>query len=213
MPYRNPELPEHSEPPPSSLVYEAVDRGQSQSSAVVFFKLFALPAQAGVLAAVVIGPTAGLLTLVGTAAFAWTRRARTKMGALLRVEEGVLVITSRRTGAELLRLKVRDVVDVRLDSKTIQRVVEGGSAIPAVRFLDSRVAPEIENARIVVVGERGEARLSEEYLAHMDASEWLGKVRVFLRKHGWVPRDERDEPEERDGRDEPEERDEDHENS
>ncbi len=62
-----------------------------------------------------------------------------------------------------------------------------------MRFLDSRVAPEIENARIVVVGKRGEARLSEEYLAHMEASEWLGKVRVFSRKHGWVPRDERDE--------------------
>jgi hypothetical protein len=193
MPYRIPDLPDRSEPPPSSLVYEAIDRGQSQSSSVVFFKLFSLPVVASVAAAVVVGPTAGLFALVGTAAFAWTRRARTKMGAILRVEEGVLFITSRSTGAELLRLKLREVVDVRLDSKTIQRVVEGGSAIPAMRFLDSRVAPEIENARIVVVGERAEARLSEEYLAHMDASEWLGKVRVFLRKHGWVPRDERDE--------------------
>jgi hypothetical protein len=25
----------------------------------------------------------------------------------------------------------------------------------------------------------------------MDATEWLGKVRVFLRKHGWLPADER----------------------
>jgi hypothetical protein len=25
----------------------------------------------------------------------------------------------------------------------------------------------------------------------MDATEWLGKIRVFLRKHRWLPEDER----------------------
>jgi hypothetical protein len=33
--------------------------------------------------------------------------------------------------------------------------------------------------------------LTDEYFAHMDSTEWLGKIRVFLRKNGWIPADER----------------------
>ena len=28
-------------------------------------------------------------------------------------------------------------------------------------------------------------------MAHADSVEWLGKIRVFLRSHGWLPEDER----------------------
>jgi hypothetical protein len=29
-------------------------------------------------------------------------------------------------------------------------------------------------------------------LPHFEATDWLGRIRVFLRKHGWVPEDERE---------------------
>jgi hypothetical protein len=29
-----------------------------------------------------------------------------------------------------------------------------------------------------------------DHVAHMTATEWVGKIRVFLRKNGWVPLDE-----------------------
>ena len=79
-----------------------------------------------------------------------------------------------------------------MDTKTIQKVQEGGDAIPAMRFINATVGPELDTARIVVVGARGtRVPLTTEYIAHMDASEWFGKIRVFLRKSGWVPADER----------------------
>jgi len=34
--------------------------------------------------------------------------------------------------------------------------------------------------------------LTEAYVSQMDATEWFGKIRVFLRKNGWTPRDERE---------------------
>jgi hypothetical protein len=47
----------------------------------------------------------------------------------------------------------------------------------AVRMLTSSTSP------FPLVGE-GRA-------PHSEATTWLGKIRVFLRKHGWVPEDER----------------------
>ena len=46
--------------------------------------------------------------------------------------------------------------------------------------------------RIVLVAKSGEVPLTEAYLANVDVTEWFGKTRVFLRKHGWLPESERE---------------------
>lgn len=104
------------------------------------------------------------------------------------IESGELIVHAGRR--PLARARLRDIEDVALDTKSIRPVQEGGSAIPAVRFIDSKVGPGIDVARIVLVGDGRSVRLHEDHVAHMTATEWVGKIRVFLRKNGWVPLDE-----------------------
>jgi hypothetical protein len=175
--------------PPARLVVAL--RGQERrSSAVILFQLFTLPVMAAAILSVTVTPTAGLLGLVATGAFfVWRWRRRGDLDTLvMSIESGELVVTRGRRS--LARLRLRDVEDVALDTKSIRPVQEGGSAIPAVRFIDSKVGPEIDVARIVLVGEGQTVRLHEDHVAHMTATEWVGKIRVFLRKNGWVPLDE-----------------------
>lgn len=193
--YRAADLPETPPLPPRELVYEAVDRDRDRGSAVLFFQLFSLPALLGVVLATLTTPALGLAGMIASAgSMIWLRRrSRRGSGALLRVDEGELHVLSRDLKKELGSLALREIGDVSLEIKKIQRVQEGDSPIPAVRFIDTRVGPEVDTARIVIVGrgKRGRIVLTDAYLAHMDATEWLGKIRVFLRKHGWVPADER----------------------
>src|SRR5262249_20724692 len=93
------------------------------------------------------------------------------------------------------RFRLSDLANVSLDIKTIERVMDGDSAIPAMRFIDAKVGPKVDTGRIVLVGTNGrEVRLTDDFLPHMHCTEWLGKVRAFLRKHGWLPEDERETP-------------------
>jgi hypothetical protein len=176
-------------------VYEALDRDANRGTAVAWFQLFSLPLVFGVALSVAVTPMVGLAGIVAGTAFAvwYRRRARHREGAVLRVEEGKLLVSSRGQRLPKAVFALRDLSDVVLDVKTIRRVQEGDSPIPAVRFTHTTVGPEIDTARIVLVGKKKSERveLSEAYLAHMDATEWLGKIRVFLRKHGWIPKDER----------------------
>ncbi|MGO9836752.1 MAG: hypothetical protein ACLP1X_21355 [Polyangiaceae bacterium] len=131
------------------------------------------------------------------------RRADTPV-AVLRVENGVLEVTEpapsrRERGGRraLLRSKLEDLANVSLDTRAIRRVEAGAGAIPALRFIESKVGPEVDVARIVFdvdgVGDR--VFLTEAYVAYLENVEWLGKIRSFLRSQGWVPEDERDEDE------------------
>jgi hypothetical protein len=182
--------------PPRELVYDATDVTAGRSDgALALFRHVSLPAIASVAAAWVAGSTAGAVALVSAGAFSvWSWRTRGRRGgAVLTVERGVLVIEVR--GGRVLHDRVRlgDLADVTLDVKTIERVVDSGSAIPAMRFIDSRVAPKVDTARLVLVRAGGrELPLTTEYLSHLHATEWLGRVRSFLRKHGWEPERERE---------------------
>jgi hypothetical protein len=187
--YRQSADPDPTERPPSELL--VVLGGQDRrSGAVMLFQLFTLPALAGVILSVVVTPTAGLVGLLGTAALTvwWYRRRARGERLVLSVVSGELV--ARAGSRELARVSLRQLEDVALDIKTIRPVEEGGSAIPAVRFIDSKVGPEVDLGRLVLVSEGRTVRLHEAHVAHMTATEWLGKIRVFLRKHGWVPQDE-----------------------
>lgn len=186
---------------PRELVYEAVDRATTTSSAVALFRIGSLPAIIAVMLAVTINGTAGAVGLaVGLAYAIWSSRRR-REGATLTVDGPQLTVVTRGPNRRTESLAIGQLHDIELDIKKIRRVQEGDSAIPAVRFINANVMPEVDTARIVLVGEGRRVTLSESYMAHVDAVEWLGKIRVFLRKHGWVPPDEREpeEPEEDEG--------------
>lgn len=110
---------------------------------------------------------------------------------VLRVDRGGLELRLPKSRAPA-HVALSSLVDVGLDTKHIQRMLEGGSPVPAVRFSESRAGPETEVARIRLSFDDGTSiALTDTYVAHMVATEWMGKIRVFLRRHGWIPHDER----------------------
>jgi hypothetical protein len=185
---------------PSELVYVANDASRRGSSVVAMFKVFSAPMIVVIVLSQVAGPNVAVVGMIASAIAAiwWWRRAPKLDGVVLRVERGELwVSTARRSMASRFPLEE---VDVELDTQTIQKVQEGGSAIPAMRFIDATVGPDLDVARIVVVGRGERLPLTDDSVPYMEATEWFGKIRVFLRKNGWFPRDERGERGERDER-------------
>ncbi len=143
-----------------------------------------------------LGPVAAVIGAVVTAAMLvfWWRGAHGAQDCVLRVERGELLVRSRKSTKVRALLRLDDLVDVVLESKQVRRLQDGANPIPALRFVESQVAPEVDISRVVLIASDGTSiALSEMYLANMDATEWLWRVRVFLRRHGWLPDDERDE--------------------
>lgn len=188
--YREPAIPDPSGLPPPELVVTLVDRNP-RSSAALMFQLFGVPGALAVLAATIATPLtyAGVAAGIAYATWQWRRRSPRRR-ILLRVASREL--TAHEGRRELARVRLDDLEDVVLDTKTIRQVVEGAGAEPAARFINSQVAAEIEVARIALIGGGRTVLLNEEYVAHMTATEWFGKIRTFLRKHDWVPLDERE---------------------
>jgi hypothetical protein len=183
---------------PSELVYEPIVRATERGAYGAILHTVVIPALAGTAVAAVVSASAGLAAAAAScAAVVWWRR-RTGGGLVLHVEDGVLHIHERRTHAPRATLRLIDLVDVALDTKSEHLIQEGPSAIPAIAFAESRIGPTIDKARIVLrVAREGMAAaertfpLSNERGPHHEASEQLGRIRVFLRKNGWVPGDER----------------------
>lgn len=202
-PYREPASRDPDEPPPpAELFFESEDPEARRGSSVAMFQIFSVPPLVAVVLAGVFSPEAGLGGLVVSAvgAFVWWKRPK-RDGFTFRVDD-VLTVTASGGKEPLVRLPLADLLDVKLDTKTIQRVQEGSSPIPAVRFSEATVGPEVDTCRVVLVTRRDEfVALGDTFVAHMHATEWLGKIRVFLRKHGWLPIDERDKRDSRDPRD------------
>ena len=121
------------------------------------------------------------------------RRASDATVVVLRVEGGMLDVTARGPSGTLLRERIERIANVELDTKAIRKLVEANAMNPATRIIDSNVGPELDVTRIAfdVEGLSRPIRLSETYVPHMDGVYWLGKIRSFLRSHGWVPEDER----------------------
>ena len=203
-PYREPASRDPDAPaPPAELVFESEDPESRRGSSIAMFQIFSVPPLVAVVLAGVFSPEAGLGGLVVSAigAFVWWKRPR-KTGFTFRVDD-LLTVTAMGASAPLVRVPLADVLDVKLDTKTIQRVQEGSSPIPAVRFSEATVGPEVDTCRVVLVTRADEfVALGDTFVAHMHATEWLGKIRVFLRKPGWLPIDERDKRDSRDSRDE-----------
>lgn len=179
----------------AELVYVAGDLERHVAPARTAMQIGIAGGAGGVLAAAVGAPSIGAAMLGLAAAIGiWRwRRAPEVAGIVIAVERGDLYVTNRSTKERLVEVRLVDLLDVALDTKSIRKVVPGKDAIPAVQFIDTRVGPELDVARIVFyLANAKPVRLSEQFLAHMDTVEWVGKIRSFLRRQGWIPADERD---------------------
>jgi len=188
--YREPRDGERPVPAESVLAYfpEAPRYRSSIAVYALFSPLFAF---AGV--AVVTGSAGlGAVALLGTAGwFYWKRRRyKTVPRAVFTMRDGMLVLSG--AAFPLPRtLPLTELLDVYLDTKAIQRVQESAGPVPDLRFLNSTVGGEQDTARIALELENETYFLTEERVSHTDANDWFSKIRRFLRKHGWVPEDER----------------------
>jgi hypothetical protein len=193
-PYRAATLPEEVPPPSRELVYEPNDRDTKRGAMVGWFQLFGGPMLIGVILGSYVGGTTGVLGFVGAVAFGlWYRKkAVTREGSIFRIDGDRLQILSGNGRIEKASFKLHELAGVELDVKTIERLQDGDSPIPALRFANATVAPAVDTARVVLVGTKGRRyTLTQAYLAHMDVTESVGKIRVFLRKNGWLPAGER----------------------
>ncbi len=146
---------------------------------------------AGVVAAV--NPGFGLATLVGSIGWAvWNAREKgERSGITLGVDAGDLLLVDKQAVLPR-RVALAKVREVEIESKAIRRVTyaqEVGEALPS-----TRVSGDVDVARIVLVieGEPQPLRLTDSYESYSNCAECFGKVRVFLRSHGWLPEGERE---------------------
>lgn len=176
--------------PPRELAYFPEQRHSSSSA--VAMTIFLWPLLAGIAFAVIGIPQLSLPAMLAVGVFMYVkvRRGRSRPRVVLRVEDGVLRLTGPFVAD--IALPLEKLLDVRLDIKTIKPVMETPGPVPAARFINSRVGGEVDRARIELVRRDDSILLTDEYLSHTDSSEWSGKIRRFLRKHGWLPADERE---------------------
>jgi len=118
------------------------------------------------------------------------RRAKVVPRATFRVLQGRLHLAGPAFPMPVTA-NLDELLDVYLDTETIQRVQERPGPVPELRFINATVGGELDTARVALEFQRETFFLTKERVSHLDSSEWSGKIRRFLRKHGWVPEDER----------------------
>ncbi len=171
-----------AEEAPRELVVDAkpAPGDQSTTSGTAMTPLI-LPAVVAAVLAKAVSPLMGLFGLgVGVVVLLVLRKPDAGK-FVLRIDGAEVEVSRDRTKEVVARFPLDDLWDVALDKEMRPATGGRGGAGPSerVRLAFERAAP----ADPVFV--------PEERLTPIEASEWLAKVRVFLRKHGWVPRDER----------------------
>jgi hypothetical protein len=192
-PYRAVTLPEPRPDAPREIVYFSRDQERHVAPGRLFLQAILVSGVIAVGLSAVDHQAIGLAAM--GAAMAWAiwrwHRARDIGGVLLRVREGELTVSPRNGARSLLDVPLRDLLDVRLETKSIHKVMRDTS-IAAVN-VGTHVGPEVDVTRIVLVPREPVEPLSltEAFVPHLEAAEAFAKIRTFLRAHGWVPVDER----------------------
>jgi hypothetical protein len=125
-----------------------------------------------------VAPTAGLFALGAAAVYFVVNRKPNHGRFVLRVADGVVEVARERGGAPPTRIPLAELLDVTLDRETRA----GGR--PGETAERTRIALERREPELPVF-------VPDEHVTPIEAQEWAGKVRVFFRKHGWLPKDER----------------------
>lgn len=128
---------------------------------------------------------------VVTAGFAVVFRSRPPRGFGLEVQGETLVI-SRHGEARPTTVALAAVRNVEIERKAIQRVTyqqQYSDPLPT-----TELSGDVEVARIVLSldGDAPPERLTEAWAPVFVCMERFGKVRTFLRAHGWLPLPERE---------------------
>jgi hypothetical protein len=192
-PYRRETPPEVRADAPNELVYVSRDQERHAVPGRLFLQAILVSGIFAVLLSAIDLQPVGLAVMA--AAIAWAlwrwRRARDVGGILLRVRRGELTVSPRNGGAALLAVKLGDLSDVRLETKTIQRVMRD-TRIVAMN-IGTELGPQTDVTRIVLVPREPDepVYLTEVFVPQVEATESFAKIRRFLRAHGWVPVDER----------------------
>ncbi len=174
-PYAAPRWPDGAERPgdddvASELSYFPEDERHTSSGTAIwwlFLPMLSGAALAGLSGSGAIGLLGVALALGGI--YCKRRQSRVVPRAKLRVEADVLHLSGRAFSPPIV-ISLSQLLDVSLDTRTIWR---------AQRV---RIALELENETLF---------LNEKRVSHTDANESFSKIRRFLRRHGWVPNDER----------------------
>ena len=123
--------------------------------------------------------SAGIVAL-GAGVALYVLRKKPDLGRfVLRVDGRELIVARERGKGEIARLPLDDLLDVTLDKEMQATGGRGGASAERVHIALHRSEPA---ERIL---------LPEARITPIEGQEWQGKVRVFLRKHGWLPADER----------------------
>ena len=97
---------------------------------------------------------------------------------MLRVADGVLEVSREGEVEPKAKLSVDDLLDVTIDREP--RKADAQQQKDRVRLtLERRDAAPLH--------------IPQTRLTPLEAQEWYGRVRVFLRAQGWLPKDERNE--------------------
>jgi hypothetical protein len=168
-------------PPPKELVIDARPApGDATTGSGTAMAPFLFPVIVGGALAKWVSPTAGLAGFALVVALLVVTRKPSEGRFVLRVvEAGVVEVSRERPRTPATRVALADLLDVTLDKETSQ--ARAGSATERVRLALERRAP----AEPLFV--------PDDRITPIEAQEWQSKVRVFLRKHGWVPETERPE--------------------
>jgi hypothetical protein len=102
-------------------------------------------------------------------------------------------VISRPGEAKPTAIPIAAIDNVEIERKAIQRVTYQqriNDAVPS-----TELSGDVEVARIVIrlAGGAAPERLAETWAPVFVCTDRFGKVRTFLRAHGWVPLPERDE--------------------
>lgn len=132
---------------------------------------------------------AGIAGAVGVGAYLFHRAGKKKPAPLeAHVDDAGLVVRFR--GEDSLRVALDRVHDIVVDSSEIQRVTYHqavGDPMPS-----TKVSGGVSVARLVARLDDGTtATLTRTATSYSECMETFGKLRVFLRSHGWKPVDER----------------------
>ncbi|HYQ04063.1 MAG TPA: hypothetical protein VER96_35560 [Polyangiaceae bacterium] len=175
----------------TELQYFPTDDRRSSSAGIGIVFVLPLAVYAGVQAvtdSILLGVVAGGVS-VAWPVIRW-RLAKTRPRATLRVENGSLHLSGPAFSMPR-SIALPDLLDVYLDTKAIQRLREAPSPIPDLRFLNQTVGAQQDVTRIALELRDETLFLTEERGSHSETNEWFSKIRRFLRRHGWVPADER----------------------
>jgi hypothetical protein len=188
-PYRSTKLPISKGDPPRELVYTPQNKDGRMSAvrAYVRYGLFVLP---GSLILAIVHWWLSVALVVAVVAWDVVNVRRERRGTIrLSIARSKLAIDATAAGGAVREIALWKLSNVSLDTRTANRA---NREVRADGIIVSGQAFTVEESRIVFdVGGDEPIVLNEKYSSQDDAAGWLGKIRVFLRAHGWLPEDER----------------------